>query len=340
MTKRELVRRVIAHEDVGMAPYNIYFTEQEHDKLRAYTGLADYQSQVGNYVEMCTYAIEAAPAGRPGFVKDNFGVIWNRTGADKDIGAMENIQITDRESFERYVFPKPDEKAIRRHIEHFFENTPDVFRFGAIGFSMFERAWTLMGMENLLICMISEPELVHDLLDKIRAFDNQVMDIMLDYPFDGFHFGDDWGQQRGLIMGPAHWREFIKPQMRRLYARVREKGMVVSQHSCGDLREVLDDLIEIGLDVYQTFQPEIYDIAYEKETHGQKLTFWGGVSTQTLLPSASPEEVRRETRRILETMRRNGGFIASPTHSVPGDVPPENILALTDVFHEQDIYRT
>ena len=59
-------------------------------------------------------------------------------------------------------------------------------------------------MENLLICMISEPELVHDLLDKIRAFDNQVMDIMLDYPFDGFHFGDDWGQQRGLIMGPAH----------------------------------------------------------------------------------------------------------------------------------------
>lgn len=338
MTKKEIVRRAICHEDVPEIPYAVSFVEAELEKMVHYTGNIDYMESVGNYLESCVYSPGMRPAEHPGYVRDNFGVVWNRTGADKDVGVIENIQITDWESFERYKFPKVDEEELRGQIELFFKKyqKKDVFCFGAIGFSLFERAWTLMGMENLLVAMVEEPELVCALLDKIVQFNQQVMDIMLEYPFDGFHFGDDWGQQRGLLMGPVYWRKFLKPRMRQMYMRVKERGLWVSQHSCGDLREILDDLIEIGLDVYQTFQPEIYDLEYEKRTHGDRLTFWGGISTQTLLPSAAPEEVHRETKHILQVMGGNGRYIAGPTHAVPGDVPPENILAMLKAFREQN----
>lgn len=337
MTKREIVKKTLRHEEGPFIPYNVTFVGAELEKMIRHTGEAQYEQSIGNYVESCIYSFEMMPTDRLGFVKDHFGVIWNQTGKDKDIGAAVNIQISDWESFERYSFPKVDEPALRKQIEDFFAKNKEkeVFCFGAIGFTLFERAWTLMGMENLLIAMIEEPELVHALLDKIVQFDERVMNIMMEYPFDGFHFGDDWGQQRGLIMGPTHWRTFIKPRMKKLYAEVKKRGLFVSQHSCGDLREILDDLIEIGLDVYQTFQPEIYDIAKEKAIHGDRLTFWGGISTQTLLATASPEKVRSETIRIMGTMGGRGGYIASPTHAVPEDVPPENVLAMVKAFQEQ-----
>jgi uroporphyrinogen-III decarboxylase len=110
----------------------------------------------------------------------------------------------------------------------------------------------------------------------------------------------------------------------------------------GDTRDLFlsfhPDLIEIGLDCYQTFQPEIYDIEKVKSEYGADLSFWGGISTQRLLPYATPDEDRRETARIMRIMGKGGGYIASPTHSVPGDVPPENILAMCDVFLHQDRY--
>ena len=164
------------------------------------------------------------------------------------------------------------------------------------------------------------------------------MDIALAYPFDGFYFGDDWGQQSGLIMGPNYWRRFIKPRMKRLYEKAKAKGLFIVQHSCGDIHELFPDLIGIGLDCYQTFQPEIYDIETIKREYGRDLAFWGGISTQRLLPFASPEKIRTETARIMRIMGKDGGYIAAPTHAVPGDVPAEHIEAMFDVFLHQEKY--
>ena len=93
----------------------------------------------------------------------------------------------------------------------------------------------------------------------------------------------------------------------------------------------------IGLNCYQTFQPEVYDIVKMKELYGKDLAFWGGISTQQVLPRVSPEEVKKETVRIIRTLRQGGGLIAAPTHALAFDVPPENILAMVEVFqHQQD----
>ena len=85
-------------------------------------------------------------------------------------------------------------------------------------------------------------------------------------------------------------------------------------------------------------QPEFYDIEHVKREFGNDLSFWGGISTQRLLPYGTPDEVRRETARIMRVMGKGGGYIAAPTHAVPGDVPPENILAMFDVFQNQAQY--
>jgi uroporphyrinogen decarboxylase len=159
--------------------------------------------------------------------------------------------------------------------------------------------------------------------------------MALQWDIDGMLFGDDWGMQHGLIMGPRMWRKFLKPCLKRMYGRVKSAGKFVLQHSCGDISEVYPDLAEIGLDAHQTFQPEIYDIAEIKRQYAGKLSFWGGISTQRLLPFATPDEVRSETARIIGVMGQGGGFIAAPTHAVPPDVPPENILAMADVFQHQ-----
>jgi len=204
------------------------------------------------------------------------------------------------------------------------------------GFTMFERAWTLMGMENLLIYMIECPEAVEAFFDRLCEFWLSIIDIALEYDLDAIHFGDDWGQQRGLIMGPAHWRRFIKPRMARLYERVKSKGKYVSQHSCGDCRDIFPDLVEIGLDCYQTFQPEVYPIEEMKKLYGNHVTFWGGVSTQRCLPRLKAADVQKEIVHVMKVVGRGGGLIIAPTHSVPQDVPVENILAMAEVFRNQD----
>ncbi|MDR2785164.1 MAG: uroporphyrinogen decarboxylase, partial [Treponema sp.] len=163
-----------------------------------------------------------------------------------------------------------------------------------------------------------------------------LVDIALEYDVDAIYFGDDWGQQKGLIMGPEKWRRFIKPRMARLYQRVKAKGKYVIQHSCGDCHEILPDLIEIGLDCYQTFQPEIYDIAEVKRLYGDKLAFWGAVSTQQVLSRCSPEKVQEEIVRVVNILRTGGGLIIAPTHALPFDVPPENVLAMAEVFQNQE----
>lgn len=337
MTRRERIIAAVNHQQTDFCPYNLDFTHEEYEKVANYLGDKDFLFKIGNHITNMYYdGYLSEVSGKPGYWKDDFGVLWNRNGADKDIGVIEGKVIKDAD-LKSYMFPEIDEAKIRKEYEEMIKNADDKFRFGSIGFSMYERAWTLRGMEDLLADMIEEPEFVEDLLDAITEHNLKIIDIGLEYDIDGFHFGDDWGQQKGLIMGPNYWRRFIKPRMARMYARAKSKGLIVSQHSCGDIQEIMPDLIEIGLDIYQTFQPEIYDMKEIKQKFGNNLTFWGGISTQRLLPYATPEEVKRVTIETIKIMGENGGYIAAPTHSLPGDIPAENIVALIEVLRNQKV---
>lgn len=335
MTRRERVIAAVAHKQTDFVPYQIGLTKQEHDKVAAYLGDDNFEEKMNNHISSTYYdgyPTEITPGS--GYWKDDFGVVWNRNGVDKDIGVIDGLVIKEPD-IDTYQFPTLDEARIRKEYEELANRNDGTFKMASISFSMFERAWTLRGMENFLMDMALEPKFADALLDAIMEYNMRIVDIALEYNIDGFYFGDDWGQQKGLIMGPQYWRRFIKPRMAALYEKVKSKGRIVIQHSCGDISEIFPDLIDIGLDVYQTFQPEIYDLRKTKKEFGNYLTFWGGISTQRLLPYATPEEVKRCAWETIRIVGENGGYIAAPTHSVPGDVPPENIVALMEAFHNQ-----
>jgi len=342
MTRREAVIEALNHRDVRPVPWTLDLTGQAADALRqAFTGdkavlESDLSSGFGSYITSFYYSGWPAPIpGKPGYFIDDFGVVWNRNGADKDIGVIDGFIMGSPET-DSYQFPKIDTGKIRKGIEDILSWRGDRFAIASFGFTMFERAWTLMGMENVLVYMIECPDALENFLDRLCDFWLGIVDIALEYDIDGVYFGDDWGQQQGLIMGPEHWRRFIKPRMARLYARVKSSGKYVLQHSCGDCRDIFPDLVEIGLDCYQTFQPEIYPIAEMKKNYGDKISFWGGVSTQQCLPRSTPAEVKHKIVNLIKTLGKNGGLIIAPTHSVPHDVPPENILAMAEVFRNQE----
>ena len=338
MNRKEIVLAALNHQSTEPIPYHVEFTAQALKQLITTTKNPDIEEAIGSFLHYTQYwGWPTEITDKPEHFKDEFGVIWNRSGVDKDIGVVETPQITDLENYS-YEFPRPDIQRLRRDIEKLIETRKDRFTFMGFGFCMFERVWSLMGMENALMAMIANPDELEELFEKICDFFLLLVDVALEYELDGIYFGDDWGQQRGLIMGPVNWKKFIKPRMAKLYSRVKSKGKIVIQHSCGDCHEILGDLIDIGLDCYQTFQPEIYDISDVKKKYGKQLSFWGGVSTQQALPRMKPKELQSEIVRVVNILRSDGGLIIAPTHALPFDVPVENILAMIEVFQNQERY--
>ncbi|MBQ8290452.1 MAG: uroporphyrinogen decarboxylase [Clostridia bacterium] len=334
MTRRETVINALLHKETEHIPYHADFTEQELEKLVRYTADESFLDKYGCYLHYWQYwAYPTERDGRAGYFTDDFGVTWNRTGADKDIGIVDK-PVIDEPDISLYPTPYLDEKRIREDCERLIRTKGDKFCFAGIGFSMFERLWSYVGMEDALVYMITDPDFVHELLDKILEFNLKVIDIFNEYPFDGIYFGDDWGQQKGMIMGAPLWREFIKPRMKAMYERAKQGGKFILQHSCGDIEEIFPDLIEIGLDCYQTVQPEIYDLRGIKERYGDRLCFWGTISTQQALPNLPPEEIKRIIDATVAIMRRGGGYILAPTHAIPQDVPEENVIAMLEKFTE------
>jgi uroporphyrinogen decarboxylase len=335
MTPREIVLAAIRFENPPYVPWDVGFTVKPAEKLKRHFGSEDLRPFIRNHIVELKSPTRDFLEEAPGMFRDAYGVLWDRT-IDRDIGTPCEYPLHGP-TLKSYSFP-PIHPQRERHQELIASLPGFAVRF-SIGFSLFERAWTLRGMENLLMDFVERPRFVHELLDAICEHNLQLIQWGLQLNPDIVHFGDDWGQQHGLIMGPRHWREFIKPRIKRMYTAVREAGKVVSIHSCGDVDELFDDLVELGLNLFNPFQPEVMDVyALKRKYHG-RLAFHGGLSTQRVLPFGTPEEVRAEAHRLIREIGRGGGYIFAPAHAVPGDVPRENILAFMEVLQSQPGFR-
>ena len=116
---------------------------------------------------------------------------------------------------------------------------------------------------------------------------------------------------------------------------MKSRGKRVFIHSCGKVDELFPELIECGLDVFNPFQPEVIDVYEAKRRYGDRLSFYGGISTQKTLPYGTTSDVKDEVRRLLDSIGKNGGYIASPAHDVPRDAKPENIAAMIETLQSQ-----
>ena len=332
MTARERVRAAIEFRESDVCPWQIYLTAPAREKLCEHYGTQNLEPILGNHLSRVSIRLPEEEV-RPGHFRDEFGVVWDRT-VDKDIGVPSN-RVLEEATLGGLDLPNPASERRARKVEEGLADAGEKFRMLSIGFSLFERAWTLRGMENFCIDMVTNESFVDDLLDvlcewNIAVIGNVRMDLV-----DGVRFGDDWGSQNGLLMGKALWDRFIKPRVARMYAAAREAGAYVAIHSCGKVQELFDDLVEGGLDLFNPFQPEVMDVYETAKRYKGRLAFLGGLSIQRTLPFGTPAEVRAEVRRLIEEVGAGGGYVLSPSHDVPGDVPVENLVALIDEVNAQ-----
>jgi uroporphyrinogen decarboxylase len=157
---------------------------------------------------------------------------------------------------------------------------------------------------------------------------------------DAVNFSDDLGMQTGPMISPRMYREFFKPRHARLWQRTKElSDAKVMLHSCGDIRLLLPDLIDAGLEAVNPVQVSCKGMAAEglKQDFGKDITFWGGgCDTQWLLSHGTPEEVSDHVKRQVEIMRQGGGFVFQQVHNILADVPPQNIVAMFDAARSLD----
>lgn len=197
-------------------------------------------------------------------------------------------------------------------------------------------AMYLRGMENILMDMVLRPALAEALFARISSFYAAYLTRILESAqgrIDIVLTGDDFGTQRGLLMAPATWRRLLAPGFRTFMRIIREHDAWSMHHTCGSVRALLPDLIEAGLQVLQSLQPEAADMNCMElaDEYGQSLCFNGGLSVQQLLPFGTPETIDAAVARLAGRFR-NGGYLFGTAHNIQADTPIRNILALVHAY--------
>lgn len=326
MTKRYYIKQALRHESGDRVPYRIQMTGDVYrlygdQLLKDYYNpevMDDYQNgsitkedavnlSIGNYMT-------AVPAAwwQWGPYPESY------SDPDEPPTEMPPIVLTgDQEEFTR--------KA------KFLKEKYHVYISCLIYGSHWEKAYFTRGIENFLADIAAFPEFAQELLDFIISHNMEMLQETVKCPYyDGILLGSDWGTQNDLIMSPETWRKMIKHGEKIQYDLIKSAGKDVMVHSCGRVVRVLDDLVELGLDILNPVQPECMDLQYLKDNYGRHLTFWGGISTQGVLPFGTPEEVVAETQRVIDIMSKNGGYITCPSQEIQDDVSYENLKALID----------
>ena len=204
-----------------------------------------------------------------------------------------------------------------------------------------ERAFGLQGMNAFMLNLGLDPEFARALLLKIAEYCKGLMAPFLEELGDNvdiIKIGDDLGTQTSLLISPKMYREILKPIHADYIAFIKERTSAkVFFHTDGDVFPLIEDFIEIGVDILnpiQTSAGSMADLPELKKRFGSEIVFCGAVDTHQILPHGTPEQVRQEVRRVIETLGPGGGYMVSSVHTIMNDVPPENIVAMVEAVEE------
>ena len=267
---------------------------------------------------------------------DEWGITWQQSGIYNAVVKHPLKDLTADEIAD-YPFPEPLKPERYDDLKQLLNTYGSEYFIGAdISGSLFEPAYHLRGMENLMMDMAMEDPAADILLDKLTGFTTSVAFESVRLGVDWIWLGDDLGSQISMMMSPDMWRQYFKPRMKKIIDAIRavKPDMIIAYHSCGSMSPVIPDLVEIGVNVLNPVQESAAGMNQRqiKAQYGDKLALMCGLDTQQFLVSATPEQVWEKTAGLIETLGANGGYIFAMSHHVQPDTPVENINAMLEAL--------
>lgn len=343
MNARDRVLRCLQRKQVDRIPFEFSLTPKLKNEFFLRTGSDD----VVEYYDFDMRSVEPGPTKKEtdfrGFLPElPAGTVVDEWGVASIPGSTYH--------FTRRIYPLANMQTVRELHEYPFADWDADYRFtvlkqhvsamhsagyfvdGWVG-HIFEWAWYMRGLDELLVDFYENHDFANYLLDRITNMNTNVARKMAEADCDMIRLGDDVGTQRGMMMSPEIWRRFLKPRLARVIAGARsiKPNIHVWYHSDGNIGDIVEDLIEVGVDVLNPIQPECLDPLWVKSTYGDRLSLWGTIGTQRLMPFGTPREIKDKVQRNIESLGYNGGLVLAPTHVLEPDVPWENIEAFVNV---------
>ena len=346
LTSYERVMTALNHNRPDRPPLNYYGTRETtekllrhlhletHEELLCYLG-ADMRYVAPRYVGpdqfsgICGYETGGT---------DMWGVGWksirNAFGAYNEVVYHPLGRMTTLKQLQEYPWPSPDWLSIA-HIKETIEAINQVERKAVVLATgmFFEIAWFLRGFEQLLMDLVEQPDIAEFILMKTTGLLKEIMTRAVeasDGQIDIVWSASDVGVQDGMMFSPSLWRKHVKPWHRQLIEPFKKMGLKTRYHTDGGVTPIIEDLIEMGLDLLDPIQPKAKGMEAEnlKACFGGRISFYGGVDTQELLPFGSPQQIESEVLRLIQILGANGGYVVAASNAVQADVPIDNILTL------------
>lgn len=304
------------------------------------------------------------PDGSSAFVNaDRYPVLrgreWLLTEGDRIIARMPETSLyfdtvyhplaeaatkADLDAYTFHHYTDEQLKDIESRARSLYYGT-DFAILGGFGGNIVEIGQSLRGWENFMMDLIANRPFAEDLMDRITEVHLENLKLYLQAVGDFvqiIQFGDDLGTQGSTMISPELYHEVIMPRHRRLYSYAKSNSKLFTfLHSCGSIYDLLPDIIETGIDIINPVQTSAakMDPLKLKTEFGDKLTFWGGgIDTQSLLASATHEEIVDHIKARLDIFKPGGGYVFTPIHNIQADIPPENILVTYDSVIENRKY--
>jgi uroporphyrinogen decarboxylase len=278
---------------------------------------------------------------------DNWGIAWRRAPmpsgdifydvVDSPLKRAEGVS-----DVEAHSFPSAAEDWDYSGIRQRAEQLAGYAVTGSTS-AVFDDAWRLLGFENMLLAMHTNPDMVDAVLRKVCDSWREHARLTLEAAggaIDLMWTRDDLGTQNGLLMSPAACRRFVIPLIRERVDLFRQYGAGAMMHCCGGIAPIVGDLVEAGVQVLNPIQSAAHgmDRAALKEAYGDRLAFHGSVDEQRVLVPGTPDDVVRETKECIDVLGKGGGYIVASSHELEADIPVENVVAMFDTALEYGRY--
>jgi len=290
------------------------------------------------------YYHDRLPQGK-GFHFDRYGVMHEETEGLHFTKMIAPLTEHSLDAIRSFPLPDYRDLDIYRQAAARIEQIDRKGRLSALALgaeTIFEVSWPWYGMEEFLVMLLTELELCEAVYDRwlnVRLWQLEAY-AKLGGRYDVLWLGDDIANQHGMLMPPDLWRATLKPRMKTIIecAKRYQPDGLIFYHTDGKATEVVEDLIEIGVDILNPVQPECVDPAEFKLKFGDRLAFWGTIGIQHTLPFGTVEEVRQEVKTRIETVGKGGGLLIGPSHVIEPEVPWENVIAFVEAVKEFGSY--